>query len=226
MRRFAVLLCTVLAVVAVALCFCGCATSHVIPERFARYRPDVGVAFSGKGIDAVSTGAGAKTNAATGYARDLKSGDRVAIYLRDIPVPDVIKDVLDENGAVNMPLIGVVRLKGLSTSRAEETLEKAYIDGGYYKKINVIVVAEEDEYYVSGEVKRPGKYSLAGELRLLQAIAAAGGPTDFARLKKVKIIRNNQTMEYDCMKIEKGDDPDPQIKPGDLIKVETKGPFG
>jgi polysaccharide export outer membrane protein len=210
--------------------FCGCASGPGTPERFSRYRPDVSTVIGGGSGDQrvvpVTGGVSGTTNVPGAFVRVFRAGDRVAIYLRDIPVPDVIKDVVDENGAVNMPLIGTVRLLGRTTSQTEQMLEKAYIEGGYYKKINVIVVAEEDEYYVSGEVKRPGKYPLTGELRLLQAIAAAGGPTEFARLKRVKIIRNNETLEFDCGKIEKGEAPDPSVKPGDMIKLESKGILG
>jgi protein involved in polysaccharide export with SLBB domain len=154
--------------------------------------------------------------------RVLKRGDKVVIALRDIPTPDEIKDEIDAGGTVNLPLIGIVKLEGKATAEAEDLIEKMYIDGGYYVKISAIVMAEEDEYFVQGEVKREARYPLTRDLTLLQAIATSGGYTDYAKKSQVKIIRGNDVIVVDTNRIEERKDKDPLIKPSDIIVVPRK----
>jgi len=154
--------------------------------------------------------------------RVLKRGDKVQIYLRDIPLPEEIKDEVDAGGTVNLPLIGITQLEGRSTAEAEDLIEKMYVDGGYYRKISVIVMAEEDEYFVQGEVKREGRYPLTRDVTVLQAIVTAGGYTDFAKKSQVKIISGNEVVVVDTDKIEERKVKDPLIKPGDIVVVPRK----
>jgi len=46
------------------------------------------------------------------------------------------------------------------------------------------------KFYVIGNVVRPGTYPLRGETSVLQALSIAGGFTQFASLKSIKLIRN------------------------------------
>jgi polysaccharide export outer membrane protein len=149
----------------------------------------------------------------------LKRSDKIMIYLRDIPRPEEIKAEIDVNGSVNLPLIGTVQIEGKTTAEAIDLIEKAYIDGGFYRKISVIVTAEEDEYFVMGEVKKEGRYSLSRDLTLLQAIATAGGYTDYAKKSKVEIIRGKEVNVFNGVRIEERKDEDPLIQPGDVVRV-------
>ena len=158
-------------------------------------------------------------------SRVLKRGDKIVIYLRDIPKIEEIKVDVDGNGNVNLPLIGLVRLAGLTTAEAQELIQKLYVDGRYYVKISVIVTAEEDEYYVQGEVLRAGRFPLTHDVTLLQAIATAGGYNDFAKKSKIKIIRGKDVSVHDADRIEKGKDKDPLIRPGDVIMVPRRWIF-
>lgn len=152
----------------------------------------------------------------------IKRGDKLVIYMRDIPKPEDIVDVVDDKGNVNLPLVGPLNLAGKSTSEAEDTIEKTYINGGYYRKMNAIVVAQEDEYFVRDEVKRPDRYPLSRDMTLLQAITAAGGFTDFAKHSQVKILRGEEVLVFDADQIEERKDKDPLIKPGDIIVVPRR----
>ena len=44
-------------------------------------------------------------------------------------------------------------------------------------------------FYALGEVAKPGRYPLMSGEVLSQGLAAAGGPTEFANLRKIKIVR-------------------------------------
>ena len=217
----------------------GCATDSGPGKRLARYRPEMtnrspwlwkeaGGASTAVPAGAMQTNAaavkmGAPPAGSEGLmARVLKRGDKVTIYLRDIPVPDEIKDEVDASGTVNLPLIGVVQVEGRTTSEVEDLIEKAYIEGGFYVKMSAIVTAQEDEYFVRGEVKREGRYPLTRDVSLLQAITTAGGYTDYAKEREIKIIRGDEVLVYDGTRIEARKDKDPLIKPGDIIVVQRK----
>ena len=73
--------------------------------------------------------------------RMLKPGDKVTIALRGIRQPRDIEAVVDKHGDVQLPLVGKIRVKNLTTFDAERVIEKAYDNGGYFKKISVILVA-------------------------------------------------------------------------------------
>jgi len=227
------------------LCFVsGCLSTRPGPgKRLARYHPETthrspwiwtesGTAAAAgpgpvmRGIHQAQTntaGVGVPPEGSSGtMTRVLKRGDKVVIALRDIPVPDEIKDEVDAGGTVNLPLIGIVKLEGKTTAEAEDLIEKMYIEGDYYRKISAIVMAEEDEYFVQGEVKREGRYPLTRDLSLLRAIVTAGGYTDFAKKSQVKVIRGNEVLTVDTNKIEERKEKDPLIKPGDIIVVPRK----
>jgi protein involved in polysaccharide export with SLBB domain len=152
----------------------------------------------------------------------ISRGDKLMMDLRGIPTPEGINDVVDNAGNVTLPYIGEVKVEGMSTAAAEALIEKLYIDGGYYKKIDVIIVAEVGDYFVNGEVKREGKYPVRRDLTLLQAIAEAGGYTDFAKSTEIKIIRGDMNLTVDAERVEKRLDRDPLIKAGDIIKVPRR----
>ena len=83
------------------------------------------------------------------------------------------------------------------------------------------------DFYMSGEIARPGVYSLTGrKITLLQAVAAAGGLTAVAVPWRTEVIRRNSETEEDIIyvdlsKIARGDAPDFYLQPEDLIRVGT-----
>lgn len=83
---------------------------------------------------------------------------------------------LDQNGEVNFPLAGVVKLGGLTPREAEGVLAAAL--KAYYREPDVqISVASFHVETVSvlGSVGTPGVYPMKGRMDLLEAVSAAGG---------------------------------------------------
>lgn len=221
-----------------AVCLTGCTRSGLDDQRLARYRPDGSqrrpwewVQSAGAAGPTPSTGDATvrPTNSIQHPAHDyagmavvLRRGDGIIVYLKNIPRPEDIRDEVDEVGAITLPLIGRINVAGMSTSQAEDAIKDAYIDGGFYRKIDVIVVADAGNYYVRGEVKHPGSFTLSGDITLVQAITTAGGYTDYARHSKVKLIRGARDMVFDMDRIEEGERPDPLIKANDTIIVPRR----
>ena len=205
----------------------GCSTSS---PHVARYRPsDEGRSPWTWEYYTVTekTGGGGVTNnppreKPTGARKKLRRGDKVFVNILTPVEPTEIKNEINDFGAINLPLIGTVKLEGLTTSEAEKLIKKAYMDGGFYRKLDVIVMSQEGEYYIQGEINKAGVFPLSGDVTLLMAIATAGGPTDWAKESKVQIRRDSKIMEFDVDRIRKGKDKDPYIESGDIIVIPRR----
>ncbi len=111
------------------------------------------------------------------------------------------------DGTVNLPLIGSVKVAGLTTQQAEEKLTKLYAQ--YIKKPYVRVDDMSKKIYVLGEVKQPRVINLSQDyITLIEAISDSGGFTDKAKRNEIKIIS--------------GDWSHPTMKIVDLTKLSPK----
>ena len=130
------------------------------------------------------------------------------------------------DGNISLPLIHEMKAAGLTPVQLEaaitERLKKLYEN----PNVSVIVMeANSFKVYVSGEVMKPGVYRLRDETTILQIIPMAGGFTDWAKRKKILVIRKengkDKRFTVDYKKAMKGDDPNSNVvlKPGDTIIV-------
>lgn len=226
---------------AVVLAAAGCASDPLAHQQVAAYEPRVEAgermpwhtpeatpedrdaslpAAAAATTDAAP--ANGETRVASAPSRLLHREDRVTISLRGIPRSEDIQEAVDGDGNLNLPLLGLVKVEGLTTAEAERLVEKGYVDQGFYQNINVIVVAQDDSFFVRGEVIRPGKYPLVGDTTLLMAISAAGGYTDYANPRKVRVTRGDTVHKLNAAKIEAREDEDFLIHANDLIVVERR----
>jgi polysaccharide export outer membrane protein len=90
---------------------------------------------------------------------------------------------------------------------------------------DLIVVPRAGIVYVLGDVNRPGGFVMqdSGKITLLQALAQAGGASKSASLNKAVLMRKNgqgyATTKLHVGKIEKGEAPDPELRPNDVLFV-------
>jgi len=155
--------------------------------------------------------------ASTAYR--LKPGDPIAIYLRGIPREEMIEDIIDENGYINMPFINRVMAADKTSSELEHDIRKKYMDGKIYKDVTVNVVSAMQSYYVRGEVRSPGRYKLMSGITLVQAVAAAGGYSEFANPRKIKMLRAGEYFIVDVRDLEKHPEKDIDVEPDDVIII-------
>ncbi|MBU0677264.1 MAG: polysaccharide export protein [Verrucomicrobia bacterium] len=149
----------------------------------------------------------------------LKPGDQVIVSLRGIPKEEQIEDIIDENGFIAFAYINSVHAAGLTASELEHEIKNAYLDAKIYKNISVNVLVPAQSYFVRGEVKQPGRYPILSGVTLVQAIAAAGGYTEFANSKKVQMIRGNRRIIKNVRDLEKRPENDVAVEAGDVIVV-------
>lgn len=145
----------------------------------------------------------------------------ITVALRPQPRID---DVVNDEGNITLPDIGPFRIEGLTTADAERAIRATYIERGIYVDPTVSVICttrdptEMKYYYITGAVRSRKRCPLINGMRLQQAIIEAGDVTDFAS-NKVVIKRRGLIQQYNYRRIKKGLDPDPLIRPGDIIEV-------
>jgi len=153
----------------------------------------------------------------------LNVGDKVRVIF-DIPSsatpPPATEMQIPENGWLTLHLAHKFNFKGQRRNVLEQEIRDFYIDKGLYRIINVTIEVLPRPISVGGEVRVPRDYTHQGQLTVLKAIDMAGGFTEFANRRKVKIIRGGKTIVVNCKKAI--DDPgkyDVPIFPGDSINV-------
>jgi len=149
----------------------------------------------------------------------LRPGDPIVVYLRGIPDESQIEDVLDERARITLPYIDTVSAYGKTSSELEREIRRLYLSKKIYKDISVNVVIPAQSYFVRGEIRQPGRFPLAGGLTVVQAMAAAGGYTEFANPSKVKILRGSERIKVNVKDLERHPEKDIEIETGDVIVV-------
>ncbi|HMI00880.1 MAG TPA: polysaccharide biosynthesis/export family protein [Pedobacter sp.] len=98
--------------------------------------------------------------------------------------------LVDKSGNVEMPMLGVVKLAGLTTTEARELIRKKAAT--YYKEPTVQVRFANYKITILGEVAKPGSYTVPIErVSVLDAISMAGDLTIFGKRENVMLIRDN-----------------------------------
>ena len=129
------------------------------------------------------------------------------------------------DGTIMLPLIGQVKAAGLTTAELQTDLATRMARFVHDPKVTVRVFDPVSRvFYVLGEVSKPGMYKLMSGETLSQALAAAGGATEYANLRKVKIVRRTGDqqveMTVDYNDVHNGDlRADVPLERGDTITV-------
>ncbi len=93
---------------------------------------------------------------------------------------------------ISLPLLGDVKASGLTPLQLQDLLTtdlKKYISD---PQVTVIVTQVNSlSFNVVGEVLKPGYYPLTRRMTVLDAIAMAGGFRDFAKTKKIYVLRTD-----------------------------------
>lgn len=129
------------------------------------------------------------------------------------------------DGKISLPLIQDVQAEGLTAAELATVISgklKAFIVD---PQVSVIVTAvNAPKIYVIGSVAKPGPYLLRGDLSILQALAQAGGFTQFASPRSIKLVRGTGTKQevrkinyYNLL--DEGGEGNYILKPGDTIVV-------
>ena len=122
---------------------------------------------------------------------------------------------LSDAGTVSFPVLGELRVKGMTVGGLEEYITKG-LKGRYLLDPQVTVSIDEyRNFFVNGEVDKPGGYPFAPGMTVRKAISIAGGFKERAARDKVTIIRDD-----DPSQTPRKADLNTPVLPGDILTVE------
>jgi len=126
------------------------------------------------------------------------------------------------DGMITLPLLGDVRAVGLSPDQLKDILQKNAAK--FLTEANVTVVVRQinsRKVYVTGQVGMSGAYPLVGSRNVVQAIAMAGGLTEYAKGEEILIVRGSMTFKFNYKEVLKGKrlEQNIQLQPGDQVLV-------
>jgi polysaccharide export outer membrane protein len=160
----------------------------------------------------------------------LGAGDiiRIAVFQN----PDLALETrITEAGVISYPLLGVVRLGGMSVTEAEKHIADGLRSGNFVKSPQVTLVVLQvrgNQASVLGQVNRPGRYPLeVADMRLTDLLALAGGTAPGGSdLVVVTGTRNGQAfrreVDLPTLFAAGGTDKDFIVLNGDTVWVERQ----
>lgn len=172
-----------------------------------------------------SAPASPETNAASTLDTDyvLGTGDVLHISVWDEPQLTVTATVRPD-GKISMPLLYDVSVAGMTPDGLQKSLADQLTR--FVRKPNVTVTVQEIHsrmVFITGEVQRPGAYPLLASMNVVQLVARSGGLTDFAKQKKIYVLRADKTTRVDVNyeKVLRGQasQQNVDLAPGDTVVV-------
>jgi polysaccharide export outer membrane protein len=133
---------------------------------------------------------------------------------------------VDLAGNISLPLIGQLKAANLTTEQLDDQLTQK-LGEKYLEHPDVSVAIKSSTAHVvtvDGAVKDGGSFPVGGPTSLIRAIAMAKGTSEDANARRVAVFRTTggqrQAAAFDLTAIRRGEAPDPQIYPGDIIVVD------
>ncbi len=127
------------------------------------------------------------------------------------------------DGFITLPAMAPLRVGGLTIEQVQEMISLNMKSFELRGNLSVILARHNSQaFFVSGEVKNPGRYIYERPTSLLEAIAIAGGPTDHAKLGQVILMRDGDppvALDLSYGHLRKSGPPSLAVLPADQIVV-------
>ena len=154
----------------------------------------------------------------------IGADDELSINVFENPGFNIQIQAVRPDGVITMPLIGDVHAAGKTPEQLKkeitDVLSQNYMNLPPHVSVTVVRVLSKN-YYINGEVLKPGKYPLTVPTTVMQALVNAGGFKDFANKKKIRIQRGSQFFTFNYNEVSKGKrlEQNIQLLPDDQIFV-------
>lgn len=159
----------------------------------------------------------------------LGPGDEMTITLWGIPEEGSYQVQIGRDGMAIVPHIGAVRLAGYNLTEAQRVLHARFDQYFTGYQLNVSMGSLRSiMVYVTGNVRRPGAYTVSSFATLVNALLASGGPSDSGSMRRIELKRGSRTIaKFDMYAmLLKGDKTqDVRLEAGDVIFVPPVGPL-
>ncbi len=199
-----------LSILGLMLVLAGCASNPISPSVMQAPSPEI---YPERG------------ESSRGDEYRIGAFDELSVVVFQEPDLSQAKVAVDANGDIHFPLIGLVEASGKTSSELSAEIEQR-LSVRHLVNPDVIVSvssAASQMVTVEGQVERPGRYEIKGNIGLLTALASAQGPTETANLDEVLVFRTIDNKKYiarfDLQAIRGGWSPDPVIKGNDIVVV-------
>lgn len=155
----------------------------------------------------------------------FRTGDTIELRIGGVPAEETQlitgAYTIDGEGYINLPHIGKVRAAGLNQASLQRAVESSYRSNEIYTNPNITVTVPTTQRFVnvSGDVRQPRRVEYTSDLTLLGAISAAGGFTDYADQRKVRLMRGGRAQIVDIKAVRNNPSLDIRLLPGDQIEV-------
>ena len=107
---------------------------------------------------------------------------------------------VDVDGYIDFPILGKLRVEGLTVTQAIDLIKTRIEEGNYMKDPLVTIEFLNFKYTVLGAIASTGTYSADGDkVTLFEAIARAGGLTQRAKVDKIAVIREVQEAAHQAI---------------------------
>ena len=163
--------------------------------------------------------------AATASDYRLATGDKLRIEVyKDAQLSQALQ--VRPDGKVTLPLVGDIVAAGRTSNELRDAIAKSLTEYMENPTVTVIVTETTPQVvYVTGEVIKPGQYTIGtGQFNILQALAMAGGLTDFANRKDIRVLRKGpsgmQTLKFNYKDALESTREPLQLRAGDTIVVK------
>lgn len=183
---------------------------------------------------------GDSTKPKEAYNHRISTDDRLQIrFMNDIEFASGLKSasqtgnsgivfVVDQDGNVNLPLLGNVNVLGKTREDVQKMLLEGYGKSFTNPSIEVLILGLSVS--VQGEVANPGIYELPREkTTLVEVLADAGGITAYGKQRVVKVIRGVGVEErpeifiFDLTQLDAIQTTDMILRDKDVVYVQPRG---
>jgi len=134
--------------------------------------------------------------------------------------------VVRTDGNISLPLISEVKVSGMTPLQIQDLIAEKL--KGFINTPQVTVTVTDirsKKAFITGEVIRPGSYSLNAQTSVLQLIAQAGGFTPFAKRDSIIVLRTEEgklaRIKFKYKEVVQGKNTEQNIslRPGDTVVV-------
>jgi protein involved in polysaccharide export with SLBB domain len=139
-----------------------------------------------------------------------------------------LERLVDRQGQIALPEAGTITIAGLTIAQAQSAIQKSLGTEFQNEKVEISLGRVRTvRIYVVGDVQRPGAYDVSSLSTPVNALYAAGGPTDRGSLRTLRQYRGTQLVReidlYDFLLRGIRSDVD-RLQPGDTLLVPPVGP--
>jgi polysaccharide biosynthesis/export protein len=131
------------------------------------------------------------------------------------------------DGMITLPLVGEIKAVGLTPNQLQDQVTTALQKVVSEPQVTVMVVSVNSmSFNIMGQVNKPGYYPLTRPITILDAIALSGGFRDFAKQKKIYVLRRTENgteerLKFNYKEVIKGKNMAQNIKllPHDVLVI-------